>query len=128
MPANLRAADQTVQLHSRLPRRSARASQRRRTRGFHLIAPYESDPRKWERPPVDRSVFAKQYRISTSLASLRERSRVLKVTGTCSKSTSSTKKPNAPMLPARHAESKLGLLSRRHVLMIDESVYRQGVE
>ncbi|MGA8474035.1 MAG: hypothetical protein WB681_03115 [Candidatus Cybelea sp.] len=33
---------------------------------FHLIAPYETDPRKWERLPWVEQYSEKQYRISTS--------------------------------------------------------------
>ena len=74
---------------------------------FHLIAPYETDPRKWETMRwIDQysrqALSDQQPRRRTA----REPSRASRAMATCCASTSSIPKPSAPMPAARRAESK----------------------
>ena len=50
---------------------------------FHLIAPYESDPRKWEKLPWIDEYTEERYRISARLQALRDRSRASRAMATC---------------------------------------------
>ena len=103
----VRAADQAVQLHPELPRRAVRSSGRRRS---GALSP--------DRAVRNRSAqVARNCRGSISIQAnstasarrsrrARGRSRASRAMATCSKSTSSTKRPSAPMPAARRATSK----------------------
>ena len=73
---------------------------------FHLIAPYETDPRKWFALPWIDQYSGKQYRISATLPTGTRQIARVKSYGDVLKSTSSTKRRSAPMRAARRATSK----------------------
>ena len=76
---------------------------------FHLIAPYETDPRKWEQLPWIDQYSGKRYRITASGPTVRGRRARTRAMATCCASTSSIPKLSAPMLsgaPCRQANHR----------------------
>ncbi len=85
---------------------------------FHLIAPYETDPRKWETMRwIDQySKDGKRYRISTRRCMAHGPWRASKAMATCCASTSTIPKrsaADASGAPCR--KQTIGLLGRRHI-------------
>ncbi len=81
---------------------------------FHLIAPYETDPRQWEAMQVDRSVLEARQAIPDQCfgaARIADRWCASKATATCCASTSTIPRPSAPIPAVLRAASKpLGYL------------------
>ncbi len=83
---------------------------------FHLIAPYESDPRKWERLPWIDEYSKKRYRISASLPSAtRSLARVKCYGGVLEDYEVHPEAKCADASGAPCDKQTVGLLHRRHV-------------
>ena len=102
----VRGANQAVQLHPELPRRAVRHPVGADPERFHLIAPYETDPRKWLALPWIDQYSGKQYRISTTLATSTRQIARVKSYGDVLEEYEFTKRPSVPMPAARRAASK----------------------
>jgi hypothetical protein len=83
---------------------------------FHLIAPYEKDPRKWLALPWIDQYSAKQYRISTTLAtSTRQIARVKSYDDVLEEYEFHPEAKCADASGAPCGKQTVGLLQRRHV-------------
>ncbi len=83
---------------------------------FHLIAPYESDPRKWLALPWIDQYSGKQYRISTTLAtSTRQIARVKSYSDVLEEYEFHEEAKCADARGAACGKQTTGLLQRRHV-------------
>ena len=94
---------------------------------FHLIAPYESDPRKWEKLPWIDEYSEKRYRISASLPSAtRSLARVKSYGDVLEEYEFHEEAKCADASGAPCDRQSVGLLSRRHVRI--EKVHFIGKE
>ncbi len=83
---------------------------------FHLIAPYETDPRKWLALPWIDQYSGKQYRISTTLAtSTRQTARVKSYSDVLEEYEFHEEAKCADASGAACDKQTVGLLQRRHV-------------
>ncbi|MGB7017365.1 MAG: hypothetical protein WBD69_15570, partial [Candidatus Cybelea sp.] len=83
---------------------------------FHLVAPYETDPRKWLALPWTNQYSGKQYRISTTLAtSTRQIARVKSYGDVLEKYEFHEEAKCADASGAPCGKQTVGLLQRRHV-------------
>jgi hypothetical protein len=82
---------------------------------FHLIAPYESDPRKWERLPWLDQYSGLRYRISTTLEPTRQIARVKSYGDVLEEYEFHEEAKCADASGEPCGKQSIGLLSRRHV-------------
>jgi hypothetical protein len=82
---------------------------------FHLIAPYETDPRKWERLPWIDQYSKERYRISTTASPTRTIARVKSYGDVLDEYEFHEEAKCADASGAPCGKQSIGLLSRRHV-------------
>ena len=96
---------------------------------FHLIAPYETDPRQWEKMQWIDQYSGKRYRISgfraARLANRRARQKLWR---RAARVRVSIPRPSAPIPAVLRAESKPSGSSGGGISRSSHHVYRQGVE